>query len=810
MNRRLTSVLSAMAVAGAIPVLATTTAAEAVPEPDQPAHAQATEHNRADALATKRTSLRQRAVDALVNGEAQLKGSGENRTIQMKQGGKTYEVDYPVTQTAQLLTFLVDFGDENTSTAFPDVVGPRHNEIPEPGADDNSTYWEPDFSPQHYRDMFFGEDGESFKDAYDEMSSGRFDLEGDVSDWIQLDKSAAMYSQANGEESNVDMTNFVQDTADKWYAAQKAAGKTDAEIEQYLERFDIWDRYDLDGDGNFNEADGYIDHFQAVHAGEGEEAGAEPWTIWSHRWAVNPNGYVDGEGPEGFPAAGGIQIGDSNIWIRDYTTEPENGGLGVFAHEFGHDLGLPDFYDTNGSAPDENGTGFWTLMSSGSWLGHGDGAIGTTPNHMGPAEKLFLGWYGPNNQDLAVVGLDQTVQAGTPGKGKKGKQNNKKGEVDLGPSYHATTVGKQAALVQLPPGEAFTATGTAASGEGYLYGGRGDEREATATSSPFTVPDGGQLTAKVAYSIERDWDYAYVEVSTDGGSTFAPVETNLSTTTDPNQQNRGFGITGSSDPECAADASSPDCLAPNDDWVDLTADLSSYAGQEAQLRLTSWHDAAYSEFGIKFDDVAVGSALTDDFESGFDGWTLSTGANEMYGITGGGYTTEYEHYYLAENRQYKGYDTTLAQGPYNFGWLTSKPNTVEHYPYQDGLLVWYVNGLYGDNNTSQHPGYGQSLPVDANPDPLMWPNGDVARGRIQSYDATFDVDRTDAVTLHREAETLDIPSRRGVTVFDDSDVDNYWNPENPYHSTKVAGTGTTISVLDSKEKSGAMTIKVRR
>ena len=41
------------------------------------------------------------------------------------------------------------------------------------------------------------------------------------------------------------------------------------------------------------------------------------------------------------------------IWIGDYTVEPENGGLGVFAHEFGHDLGLPDFYDTAGG---ENGT----------------------------------------------------------------------------------------------------------------------------------------------------------------------------------------------------------------------------------------------------------------------------------------------------------------------------------------------------------------------------------------------------------------------------------------------------------------------
>ena len=77
------------------------------------------------------------------------------------------------------------------------------------------------------------------------------------------------------------------------------------------------------------------------------------------------------------------------MWIGDYTTEPENGGLGVFSHEFGHDLGLPDLYDTNGG---DNSTAFWTLMSGGSWLNHGTDSIGTTPGYMGPWEKLQLGW----------------------------------------------------------------------------------------------------------------------------------------------------------------------------------------------------------------------------------------------------------------------------------------------------------------------------------------------------------------------------------------------------------------------------------
>ena len=53
-------------------------------------------------------------------------------------------------------------------------------------------------------------------------------------------------------------------------------------------------------------------------------------------------------------------------WIGDYTIEPENGGVGVFSHEFGHDLGLPDEYDTSGNTGGaENSTAWWTIMVAG-------------------------------------------------------------------------------------------------------------------------------------------------------------------------------------------------------------------------------------------------------------------------------------------------------------------------------------------------------------------------------------------------------------------------------------------------------------
>ena len=71
--------------------------------------------------------------------------------------------------------------------------------------------------------------------------------------------------------------------------------------------------------------------------------------------------------------------------------------MGVFAHEYAHDLGLPDLYAYSG----DNNTGFWTLMSSGSWLSDGTVDIGSKPSHMGVWEKFQLGWL---NYEVAYAG----------------------------------------------------------------------------------------------------------------------------------------------------------------------------------------------------------------------------------------------------------------------------------------------------------------------------------------------------------------------------------------------------------------------
>ncbi len=64
--------------------------------------------------------------------------------------------------------------------------------------------------------------------------------------------------------------------------------------------------------------------------------------------------------------------------------------MGVFAHEYGHALGLPDLYDTDYSS---NGIGDWGLMASGSW--NSVTRAGDTPAHMSAWSKVTLGWVTP-------------------------------------------------------------------------------------------------------------------------------------------------------------------------------------------------------------------------------------------------------------------------------------------------------------------------------------------------------------------------------------------------------------------------------
>ncbi len=719
--------------------------------------------------------------------QAQLQAKG----FEAKVNGKT---DGPVAEVAHgqfveleregedsIWTVLGEFGpaDHPAPVLFSGVPGPLHNQIPAPDRSvDNSTIWAPDFSRAYYMDLLFSEaPGDvSMRNYYIEQSANRYTVNGDVTDWVQVPFNAAAYGRNYcGDIVCAQTWVFVNHSIDAWYNAQIAAGQTSAQINAYLSQFDVWDRYDVDGDGNFDEPDGYIDHFQSVHAGEGEETGGGAQgtdAIWSHRWYAyfpgTPPG-PDGSGPNSLQ---GARIGGSNYWVGDYTIEPENGGVGVFAHEFGHDLGLPDLYDTSGNTGGaENSTGFWTLMSSGSYGNSGvpaDG-IGSKPIPMSAYEKIFLGW-----SNYEVYNYDQ------------------KASTKLGPSNFNTKQAQQL-VVLLPDKYVDFPVGNPYAGTYQYWSNAGNLLDNSMTRS-FTLPAGAvSLSAQVKYNTELDYDFAFLTVNG------ASVPTNLSTAGNSSGLNpNGHGITGST----------------GGNWVNLTADLSVYAGQTVTLGFRYATDPAVAGTGFFVDEIAVTGSPTDGGETD-TGWTFN-GFVRATNVA----TLPFFNAYFAEFRVYKGYDDGLRTGPYNFGFPDTAPDWVEHFPYQDGLLVWYYDESFADNNVGDHCLAGRCgglyLPVDAHPDLLIRPdNGLVWRPRIQSYDSTFGLQKTDQICLHTSSTVSQCYGNLPANPkFDDTQ--SYWVAPNPaighfgWSSVPLPGIGVTIRVVSISAQGNFMQVHLNK
>ncbi|MGP4114386.1 immune inhibitor A domain-containing protein [Streptomyces sp. 4N509B] len=719
------------------------------------------------------------AHQELITGEATRRTLAGSEVVELSSGEF---VETAVTGTDRIFTVLVEFGDE-VHPDFGGDPGPLHNAIPEPDRSvDNTTIWQEDFDRQYYEDVYYSTDPDvpSVKQFFESQSSGRYSIEGEVTDWVRVDHNEARYGN-NACGSNVcrSVWDAVADGVTTWYEQRLAAGLTPEEVRAELAEFDIQDRYDHDGDGDFNEPDGYIDHFQIVHAGEDESAGGGAQgedAIWAHRWYAFADS-AGATGPEG-NLAGGTQIGDTGLWVGDYTMQPENGGVGVFAHEYAHDLGLPDLYDTAGG---ENGTGFWSAMSSGSWLGMGDGTIGALPNDLGPWEKLQLGWL---DHDVARAATRSTHRLGPSAAQYPEDRSGERGG-DRGRRA------SQALVVELPERTVTTEINAPAQGEAQWWSGMGDDLNSTLGR---TVDLTGATTASLDltgwWDIEADFDYLYVEASTDG-TTWTPLEGTADGEPLPRDGADRPALTGASEGQAA-----------------LSFPLDAYAGAPVEIRFRYDTDGSYTLTGFTADEVTVTAdgevVFADDAEAGGDAdWSA-----DGFTVVGASVTDDHPQFYVVENRQYVGFDTTLRHGPYNFGWLQGRPDLVEHFPYANGMLVWLWDTSQTDNNTSTHPGEGLILPVDAHAAPERWDQGPLVRNRVQTRDATFSTRSTPEVTLHNNGDATTFPSQRGVRFFDDH-TGTYWDEANPAHSVRVPDTGTRITVVsEPRDPARPMTVLV--
>ncbi|MEU5143326.1 immune inhibitor A domain-containing protein [Streptomyces sp. NPDC021139] len=729
------------------------------PSPDKTARS----HDLKGPLSDTRAAQREEALKQVISGNASVKKKDGSNVVQLKsKKGDAKYVELGREKTDKIFTILVEFGDQ-VDSRYGGTPGPLHNEIAKPNRKtDNSTAWQEDYDREHFQDLYFGsgEGVNSVKTYYEKQSSGRYSVDGEVSDWVKVPYNEARYGSNKCDPDNC-AWYAVQDGVTAWVADQKAAGRTEAQIKSQLTQYDQWDRYDFDGDGDFNEPDGYIDHFQIVHAGEDESAGGGAQgedAIWAHRWyAFGTDAGATGPADN---KLGGTQIGDTGIWVGDYTIQPENGGLGVYAHEYGHDLGLPDHYDTAGG---DNSTGFWTLMSSGSWLGTGRNEIGDLPGDMTAWDKLQLGWL---NYDTAKAGVNSWHKLGLS-------------------EYN--TKHKQGLVVELPKEKVTTEIVPPAEGETQWWSGSGNDLKNTLSRSvDLTGKSSASLTLDGWYDIEADYDFLYTEVSTDGGANWTAIDGTFDG--QPIQRD------GSDKPALSATV---------DAYGKLVYPLDAYAGKKIDLRFRYQTDGGLAMKGFTADRIAVtadGATLfSDNAETEDAAWTAN-------GFTrkGASFTKEYAQYYIAENRQYVSYDKTLKTGPYNFG-FSERPNWVEHYAYQNGLLIWKWDTSQADNNTSQHPGKGLVLPIDSHPTALKWKDGTLMRNRMQAYDSPFSLYRTDGMTLHKADVAKYVPGSKGVSVFNDRKND-YYDPANPTGGVKITDTNTKIKIL--KEAKNGSTIEL--
>jgi M6 family metalloprotease-like protein len=205
----------------------------------------------------------------------------------------------------------------------------------------------------------------TLQNYFNEITYGGVSMTGTVVEWVKVDNPYSYYCSAEYPY----WWGFGVYPRNVQGLVRDAVLELDEAGFNFSE-FDTVDPYDRDEDGDYFEPDGWVDNLFIVHTGSGAEWTGQEDVIWSHSWDMTVDDYGN---PVDEVIVDGVQI-------MDYSMEPEYGGdptgpngevdepfpptVGVYAHEFGHVLGLPDEYDYG---YESEGTGNWSVMAGGSW-----------------------------------------------------------------------------------------------------------------------------------------------------------------------------------------------------------------------------------------------------------------------------------------------------------------------------------------------------------------------------------------------------------------------------------------------------------
>lgn len=242
--------------------------------------------------------------------------------------------DFPLTGSPKSLVILVNFSDKNYVTENPGVAFTAL--LNQPGYSAN------------------GGTGSAL-DYFRDASNGAFTPVFDVVGPYTLPQTLAFY----GTNVNEEDTNPRQMVID----ACKLADDNGVNFANY----------DTDGDG-------IVDNVFIYYAGYNEAEGAPANTVWPHRWSLaNLSTKFDGKSIYDYACTSELKG----------TSGTNMCGIGTFCHEFGHVLGLPDYYPTSSTLTHYTVRN-WNIMDYGAYLNNG-----RTPPTYSAYDRFYLKWLVP-------------------------------------------------------------------------------------------------------------------------------------------------------------------------------------------------------------------------------------------------------------------------------------------------------------------------------------------------------------------------------------------------------------------------------
>ena len=208
---------------------------------------------------------------------------------------------------------------------------------------------------------------ESVGQYFRDQSNGLYEPEFDVFGIYGLSQNRAYYGGHSGDDVDKGLGWLVTE------ACQLAAADGVS-----------FKPYDTNGDD-------FCDVVIVIYAGVGEASASttHPEAVWPCNWTLDAAVYYNNGGEGSFRPANGDPYVNTFAVFNELHGGNDNGktidGIGTFAHEFGHCLGLPDFYDTGNAG--NYGMGDWDIMCMGCYNNDG-----FTPPGYSAYEKVFMGW----------------------------------------------------------------------------------------------------------------------------------------------------------------------------------------------------------------------------------------------------------------------------------------------------------------------------------------------------------------------------------------------------------------------------------